>query len=105
MQEIQVQFPGQEDPMERGWATPLQCSWSSLVAELVKTLPAMRETWVQSLGWERSSGEGKGYPLQYAGLENSMDCILHGLMKSQTQLASFTFMMFISFLIFPRFIS
>ena len=52
MQEIQVQFPGQEDPMERGWATPLQCSWSSLVAELVKTLPAMRETWVQSLGWE-----------------------------------------------------
>ena len=31
---------------------PLQCSWSSLVAELVKTLPAMGETWVQSLGWE-----------------------------------------------------
>ena len=31
---------------------PLQYSWASLVAQLVKNLPAMRETWVQSLGWE-----------------------------------------------------
>ena len=30
------------------------------------------------------SGEGKGYPLQYSGLENSMDCIVHGVAKSQT---------------------
>ena len=29
-------------------------------------------------------GEGKGYPLQYSGLENSMDCILHGVAESQT---------------------
>ena len=29
-------------------------------------------------------GEGKGYPLQYSGLENSMDCIVHGVAKSQT---------------------
>ena len=28
-------------------------------------------------------GEGKGYPLQYSGLENSMDCIVHGVAKSQ----------------------
>ena len=34
----------------------------------------------------RSPGEGKGYPLQYSGLENSMDCIVHGVTKSQTQL-------------------
>ena len=33
----------------------------------------------------RSPGEGKGYPLQYSGLENSMDFIVHGVMKSQTQ--------------------
>ena len=39
---------------------------ASLVAQLVKNLPAMRETWVQSLGWEDSFGEGKGYPLQYS---------------------------------------
>ena len=32
----------------------------------------------------RSPGEGKGYPLQYSGLENSMDCIVHGVPKSQT---------------------
>ena len=31
---------------------PLQSSWASLVAQLVKNLPAMRETWVRSLGWE-----------------------------------------------------
>ena len=29
-------------------------------------------------------GEGKGYPLQYSGLENSMDCIVYGVTKSQT---------------------
>ena len=33
-------------------------------------------------GWGRSSGAGKGYPLQYSGLENSMDCIVHGVAKS-----------------------
>ena len=37
-------------------------------------------------GLERSPGEGKRYPLQYSGLENSMACIVHGLAKSQTQL-------------------
>ena len=37
-------------------------------------------------GWERSPGEGKGYPLQYAGLANSMDCIVHGFAKSWTRL-------------------
>ena len=35
-------------------------------------------------GMGRSTGEGKGYPLQYSGLENSMDCIVHGVTKSQT---------------------
>ena len=33
-------------------SVPLQCSWASLVAQLVKNPSAMRETWVQSLGWE-----------------------------------------------------
>ena len=35
-------------------------------------------------GLGRSPGEGKGYPLQYFGLENSMDCTVHGIAKSQT---------------------
>ena len=34
-------------------------------------------------GLGRSPGEGKGYPLHYCGLENSMDCIVHGIKKSQ----------------------
>ena len=38
--------------------------------------------WILGLG--RSPGEGKGYPLQYSGLENSMDNIVHGVTKSQT---------------------
>ena len=37
-------------------------------------------------GLGRSPGEGNGNPLQYSGLENSMDCIVHGVAKSQTQL-------------------
>ena len=58
MQEILIQFIGWEDPGERiGY--PLQFSWASLVAQLVKILPAMRETWVQSLGWEDLLEKGK----------------------------------------------
>ena len=38
-------------------------------------------------GLGRSPGEGKGYPVQYSGLENSMDCIIHGVTKSQTRLS------------------
>ena len=40
-------------------------------------------------GMERSPGEEKGYPLQYSGLENSMDCIVHGVAKNWTQLSNF----------------
>ena len=47
----------------------------SLVALLVKDLPPMLETWVPS------PGEGKGYTLQYSGLENSMDYRVHGITK------------------------
>jgi len=67
-----------------GVGYPLQDSWASLVAQLVKNLSAMRETWIQSLGWEDPLEEGKGHPLQYSGLKNSMDFIVHGVTKSQT---------------------
>ena len=65
--------------------------WASLVAQLLKNPPAMRETWVQSLGWGRFPGEGKGFPLQYSGLENCMDCIVHGVSDNWTQLRDFHF--------------
>ena len=49
MQETPVRFLSREDPLENRQANPLQCSWASLVAELVKNPPAMREAWVRSL--------------------------------------------------------
>ena len=42
-----------------GIGYPLQNSWASLVAQLVKTLPAIQETWVRSLGWEDPLEKGK----------------------------------------------
>ena len=119
----------------------LASMWTSLIAQLVKSTPAMKETrfnsWVRKIHWRRdrlpipvffgfpcgsagkestynvnppiippynvgenlgsfpglgrSPGEGKGYPLQYSGLENSMDWIVPGLSKSQTRLSNFHF--------------
>ena len=42
-------------------------------------------------GLGRVPGKGYGYPLQYSGLENSMDCVVNGVTKSQTQLSDFHF--------------
>ena len=72
-------------------------------SRLIKSLQGFPDSWVGKesacnagvpgsiprLG--RSPGEGKGYPLQYSGLENSMDCIVHGVEKSHTQLSDFHF--------------
>ena len=46
---------------------------ASLVAQMVKSLPVVRETWVQSLGQEDSPGKENGNPLQYSSLGNPMD--------------------------------
>ena len=98
-------------------------SGASLIAQLVKNLPAVQETpvnsWVRKIHWRRdrlptlvflgfpcgsagknstcnaedlgsipglgrSPREGKYYPLQYSDLENSTDCVVHGISKSQT---------------------
>ena len=64
---------------------------ASLVAQMVRNLPAMQETLVRSLGWEDSGGEGNRYPLQYSCLENPMDCIVHRVPKSWTRLSDFHF--------------
>ena len=69
----------------------LQYSWASLVAQLVKNLPAMREIRVWSLGWEDMLEKGKATQLQYSGLENSMDYIVHGVAESWTWLNNFHF--------------
>ena len=49
------------------------CVGASLLAQTVKNLPAMQESWVQSPGLGRFPGEENGYPLQYSCLKNSMD--------------------------------
>ena len=54
----------------------------------------MQETLVQFLGQEDPLREGKGYPLQYSGLENSMDHIDSGVTKGQTGLRDFHFLWF-----------
>ena len=69
---------------------------TSLVAQMVKCLPIMQETRVQSLCWEDSPEEGNDNLLQYPCLENAMDrgawrAIVHGVTKSQTRLSDFTF--------------
>ena len=65
-----------------------QGSRVSLIAQLVKNSPAMQDL-IPGLG--RFPGEGKGYPLQYPGLENSMDCIVYGVTKSRAWLSDFHF--------------
>ena len=71
------------------WKVELNSN-NSLVAQLVENLPAI---WVDlgsisGLGW--CPGEGNGYPLQYSGLENSMDCIV-GSERVRTRLSDFHF--------------
>ena len=68
-------------------------SQTSLVAQLVKNLPAMWETWVQSLGWEEPLEKGKGthssipWTIQSTGLQR----VRHNTVKSRTQLNDFHF--------------
>ena len=61
--------------------------WASLVAQMVKNLPAMRETWVQSLGWEDSLEEGMATHSTILAWRIPMDrgawqAIAHGVTKS-----------------------
>ena len=76
-------IPGLGRSAEEGKGYPLQY-WVSLVAQLVKGSTCNAGDLVLIPGLGRSPGEGKGYPLQHSGLENSMDCMVHGVAKSGT---------------------
>ena len=78
-------IPGSGRSAGEGIGYPLQYSWAS--KESIHNVGDLGL--IPELG--RSPGEGKGYPLQYSGLENSMDCIVHGVTKTQTQLNDFHF--------------
>ena len=82
-------IPGSGRLPGEGIGYPLQYSWASLVAHLVKESACNAGDLGSIPGLGRSPGEGKGYPLQCSGLENSMDCIDHGVTKSQTRLSNF----------------
>ena len=80
-------IPGSGRSAGEGIGYPLQYSWASLVAQLVKNLPAMWETWVLGdlgsiPGLGRSPREGKGYPLQRSAL-------VHGVANGWTRLSDF----------------
>ena len=67
--------------------------WGSDYLRVSSTLLLMQETWVRSLGWEDSPGEGNGNPLQYSSLENSIDrgawqTTVHGVERAWHDLGS-----------------
>ena len=64
-------IPGSERSAGEGIGYLLQYSWASFMAQLVKNLPAMRDTWVRSLGWEDPLE--KEMATHSTCLENSMD--------------------------------
>ena len=66
--------------------------WASLVAQLVKNLPAMLETWVRSLGWEEPLEKGKATHSSILAWRTPWTvCIVHGVAKSRTPLSGFHF--------------
>ena len=73
-------IPGSGRSVGEGIGYPLQCSWVSLVAQLVKNLPAMRETLVQSQDWEDPMEKRKAtpsswfWPGEFHGLSSSWGC-------------------------------
>ena len=89
MWETWVWSLGREDPREDGKATHSSTGLCWWLSGEESTCNVGDLSSIPGLG--RSPGEGKGYPVQYSGLENSMDCIVRGLTKSWTQLSSFHF--------------
>ena len=85
-------IPGSGRSAGEGIGYPLQYSWASLVAQLMKNQSAYNAGDLDSIpGLGRSPGEGKGYLLQLSGLEDFIDCMVHGVTKSRTRLSNFTF--------------
>ena len=82
-----VGIPGLGRSAEEEIGYLLQYSLASLVAQQRIRLQCGRPGFNPWVG--RSLGEGKGSPLQYSGLENSMDCIVYGVARSQIRLSDF----------------
>ena len=81
-------IPGSGRSTGEGMGYPLQYSWVSLVAQLVKNLFANPGDLGSIPGLGISLEKGKDTHFQYSGLENSVDCIVHGVTKSWTRLSN-----------------
>ena len=86
---IPSSIPGLERSPGEGISHPLQCSWASLMAQLVKNLPVMLEAWVQSLGGKIPLEEGMATHSSILAWRISMDreawqATVHGVTKSRT---------------------
>ena len=82
-------IPGSGRSPGEGIGYPLQYSWAPLVAQLVKNLPAMQETWVQSLGWEDPLEKGRlPTPIFWPG-----DCPWDGKESDTTEQPSLSFLL------------
>ena len=85
-------IPGSGSSPGEGIGDPLQYSWASLVAQMVKNPPVMQETWVQSLDREDSPGEGNGNP-HFHTLEKEMathSSVLAGEFRGQRSLVGYS---------------
>ena len=85
-------IPESGSSLGEGIGYPLQYSWTSLVAQLVKNLPAIRETWVWSLGWEDPLEEGMATHSSILAWRIPMDrgiwwATVHGAAKSRKPLS------------------
>ena len=86
-------IPGPGRSTGEGIGYPFQYSWASLVAQKVKNLPAMHETWVRSLGWEDPLEEGMAAHSSILAWRIPVDrgawwTAVHGVTESRTRLSS-----------------
>ena len=87
--------PGSRRSPGEGIGYPFQYSWASLVAQTVKNLLVMRETWVQSMGWEDPLVEGRATHSSILAWGILMDrgtwqATVHGVSRSLTQLSDYS---------------
>ena len=85
-------IPGLGSSLGEEIGYPIQYTWASLVVQMVKKLPAMGETWVQSLGWEDTLEEGMATHSSILAWRIPTDrgawrATVHGVTKGGTQLS------------------
>ena len=92
-------IPGSGRSLGEGAGYPLQYSWASLVAQLVKHLPAMRETWVQSLGWEDPLEKGKATHSSILAWRIPWTIWSMGSQRVRNDRTTFTFNLYLYFIV------